>query len=253
MTKKLIKAAMVQAVALAQKYAPAQARGAPGALFAKATDGAGELYIYEQIGESFWASGITANGVRHALEALAGVKTLRVFINSPGGDVFEAKGIYTQLRRFAESAKVIVHVDGLAASAASFLAMAGDEIRTEAHATWMIHNVWTVAAGDAADLRATADLLEKVSGEIAEIYAARSKQPVEKIREMLDAETWLTADEAAAVGLTDVVEPRHTGAPTEADEAAAAKSSRALALLIQTQARLGETTARTAESRRRRS
>jgi ATP-dependent Clp protease protease subunit len=107
------------------------------------------------------------------LKALGNVKTIDLRINSEGGSVFDGKAMYTQL--VEHKAKVITHIDGLAASAASFIAMAGDEIEIAEGGFVMIHNAWLFAMGDARELRRTADLLDTVNGTIIDVYVARTK------------------------------------------------------------------------------
>lgn len=173
------------------------------AIFAKASADVGELYVYETIGFDCFAEngGLTANKVRDALVEMKGVKTLNVFINSEGGDVFEAKSIFTQLQRFA--AEKVVHIDGLAASAATLVAMAGDRIITSQVATWMVHEAWSGAMGNAGDMRAVADLLDLENMTIAETYARQTGGTVEAMRELMAAETWMNAETALAKGFTD--------------------------------------------------
>lgn len=163
----------------------------------------GNLYIYAMIGSSWFEEGVTAESVRQALESLKGVQTLNIFINSEGGDVFEAKAIYTQLMRFP--AEKVVHIDGIAASAATFIAMAGDRIVTSPAATWMVHEAWTLAMGNASDLRDSADLLEMMNEDIAAIYAARTKRSVADLKELMAAETWMNAQQALEHKFTDEV------------------------------------------------
>lgn len=243
--KPTVKDAMAKALKIAAKFGAMKEK--PPSLFALKANGVGELYFYDQFGGSWFSEGITAPAVKEALAAMKGVSQLNVFVNSPGGDVFEGKAIHSLLRRFAEGgAKVHVHVDGLAASAASFVAMAGDHITTAPYATWMIHNAWTVAAGGAEDFRKLADLLDDQNGDIAGIYAARTGQDLASLRTLMDAETWMTADEAKRLGFTDeVAEPNR--APSEEDdeededekeEKAAAKLSKTFAALVATRARL---------------
>lgn len=189
----------------------------------------GNLYIYAMIGSSWFEEGVTAEGVRQALDGLRGVKTLNIFINSEGGDVFEAKAIYTQLKRFA--AEKVVHIDGLAASAATFIAMAGDRIVTSPAATWMIHEAWTVAMGNAGDLRDSADLLEMINEDIAKLYADRTGKDISTVRELMAAETWMTAQEALDLGFTDEIA---TFADDAEDDAPAAKASGKLEAVAET-------------------
>lgn len=206
----------------------------------KSADGkVGELFIYEPIGYDCWTgSGITAKDVQASLEEMKGVKALNIFINCEGGDVFEAKAIYSQLLRF--SAKKTVHVDGIAASAATFIAMAGDKIVTSPVGTWMIHEVWSGAMGNASDMRAVADLLDMETGTIAQTYAKRTKRPVEEMRALMSDETWMNAEQALAGGFTDeIVE---TAAPAETDPAKAKAVTRVAAAAALTQQRINSVT-----------
>jgi ATP-dependent Clp protease protease subunit len=178
-----------------------------------------QLYIYEAIGQDFWTGeGVTAKRVRDALAGFADAKVLDVFINSPGGDIFEAKAIHSQLLRFA--GEKVIHVDGIAASAATFIAMAGDKIITAATATWMIHEVSAIAFGRAEDMRAMADLLEKENCIYAETYAKRTGGKVDEILALMNAETWMNAEEAKASGFTDEI----ADAETQPEAAAAARN-----------------------------
>jgi ATP-dependent Clp protease, protease subunit len=176
---------------------------------AEVVSGRGRLYIYESIGEDWWTGGgVTAKSVQQALDAMKGATALDIYINSPGGDIYEAKAILAQLQRF--SGEKVVHVDGIAASAATYVAMAGDRIITARDATWMIHEVWTIAMGNAGALRETADLLDKENGVYAERYASRTKQSVDDVRAWMAAETWMTAAEAKARGFTDEISEGET-------------------------------------------
>lgn len=169
----------------------------------------GSLYIYDVIGEDWWTGGgVTAKSVQTALDGMKGATALDVYVNSPGGDIFEAKAIYAQLRRF--SGEKVVHIDGIAASAATFIAMAGDRIITAPAATWMIHEVWAVAGGRSSDFRAMADTLDMENGTFAETYAKRTGQSVEDVRAWMAAETWMNASEAKARGFTDEIAEAET-------------------------------------------
>lgn len=202
----------------------------PGSLFARSSDkqSEGAMYIYEAIGG--WFGGVTADGVRQALDALRGVETLNIYINSEGGDVFEAKAIYAQLQRF--NAKKVVHIDGLAASAATFIAMAGDEIVTAPEATWMIHDAWGIEVGNADAMRAYADRLDMLSADIAQIYSKRTGTSVDEMRELMKAETWMNAQEALDKKFTDRIASYGDDDDEEEDEKAAAKPTGVLALIV---------------------
>lgn len=169
-------------------------------VLAKGSDKA-EIYLYGSIGASFWGDGITAKKFADDLKALGKRAQIDLRINSEGGDVFDGKAMYALL--VANPAKIVVHIDGLAASAASFIAMAGAEIKISEGAFVMIHNAWTMAMGGAEDMRQMADLLESVSGTIRDVYVARTQQSAKKIQDMMDAETWLTGPEALKLGFAD--------------------------------------------------
>lgn len=160
-----------------------------------------EVRIYDEIG--FW--GVTAKDFISQLDAAAGsAAAVIVAVNSPGGDVFDAFAIYNALRRYA--GKVTSRVDGVAASAASLVVMAGDTVIMPENAMLMIHNPWTIAGGTSDDLRNTADTMDKVRDGIVAAYANRSGQTPEDVQQMMDAETWLTAAEAKALGFADEIE-----------------------------------------------
>lgn len=171
-----------------------------------ATDGQAELYLYDAIVDSeleaeFWG-GVTPKSFIQALKDID-ADTIHIRVNSPGGSVFAARAMEQALRE--HKARIVAHVDGVAASAASFLVMAADEIVMAPGAMMMIHKAWTVAMGNADDLVNTADLLDKIDGTLASTYAARSGESVDKITDMMAAETWFTAQEAVDFGLADSV------------------------------------------------
>ena len=162
-----------------------------------------ELYIYGDIeATQFWGDEITPETLVRELAECSG--PLDLYINSGGGDVFAGQTIYNILKRY--DGVITVHIDGLAASIASVIAMAGDKIVMPENAMMMIHRAWTIAAGNASDMRRTAEDLERVDGLICDVYVARSGQKPEDISAMMDAETWFTAAEALSVGLVDEVE-----------------------------------------------
>lgn len=167
-------------------------------------ESAAEVYIYSDIGESWWGDGVTAKKIADELKALAaGVTDITVHINSYGGDVFDGLAIYRQL--VDHKAKVTTHVDGIAASAASVIAMAGDEIHVANGGQIMIHDAWTIGMGNAEELRATADRVDLTSQELAKLYAARTKQTETQVRDWMRAETWMTAQEAVDRGFANKV------------------------------------------------
>ncbi|MBX4377554.1 Clp protease ClpP, partial [Mycobacterium tuberculosis] len=123
-------------------------------------------------GYDWWTdSGVTAKGIGNQLKSYAG-SDIVVNINSPGGDVFEGLAIYNQLREY--KGHITVRILGIAASAASFIAMAADEVQIARAGFLMIHNAWTIGVGDRNDMREVADFLEQVDGTIADIYHVKS-------------------------------------------------------------------------------
>lgn len=136
-------------------------------------------------------------------QAMANTKaeTIHLRINSPGGDVFAARAMMTAIAQ--HSAKVIAHVDGYAASAASGICMACDEVEMAAGSQMMIHEGWTITMGNKRDHRKVGDLLEKIDNGLTDDYARRTGKSAEDIEAMLEAETWLDADEAVEQGFAD--------------------------------------------------
>ncbi|WP_424891797.1 head maturation protease, ClpP-related [Streptomyces sp. XH2] len=175
-------------------------------------DGAAEVSIYDEIG--YW--GVTASDFIAELKAIDSSEiTLR--LNSPGGEVFDGIAIMNALR--AHPARVTTHVDGIAASIASVIAMAGDRIVMQPHSQMMIHDGSGLCIGNAADMREMADLLDKQSDNIAAIYAERAGGTVKQWRTRMLAETWYSADEAVEAGLADeVAKPARRPEPGEAGE-----------------------------------
>lgn len=153
-----------------------------------------EVFIYDEIGG--W--GVLAADFVRDLQAID-ASTVNVRISSPGGSVFEALAIYASLKNF--EAKINCIIDGLCASAATVIAMAGDEITTAPGSMWMVHDALGAVYGNAADMQQMADLLDKTSQNIADIYAARAGGTADGWRATMQAETWYNADEAVAAGL----------------------------------------------------
>lgn len=169
---------------------------------AQANAALADISIYEPIGS--WD--LTAAQFIAQVKALGDVSQINLDINSPGGDVFEALTIFNFLKR--HSAKVTVTVGGVAASAASLIAMAGDTIIMPNNTMMMIHNPWTWAMGNADELREQADALDKISASLFNTYQSRTGMEAEALQAMLATDTWLTADECLAHGFCDqVVDP----------------------------------------------
>lgn len=180
---------------------------------AKKKDKSGELYLYDAIGVG-WFGGISAQEVADALKEIGEVDTLDVFVNSPGGDVFDGLAIYNQLKRI--KARKVVHIDGLAASIASVICMAGDEIRIASNARMMIHRAWGLCVGNCDDMRKNADVLDSIDVTLQDTYLARTKADRAQIKKWMDDETWMTAAEAKSRGFADAIDNDNT----EATEAA---------------------------------
>lgn len=158
------------------------------------------LFIYDVI-DAYW--GVSALSVIDAVAQAGDAEVLHVYINSPGGDVFEGRAIMAALARF--SGKTIAHVDSLCASAATGIALACNEVEMSEGAFFMIHNASCIAWGDKSALRETADLLQKVEGSIVGDYTAKTGKPADEIVAWMDAETWFTAAEALENGFIDRV------------------------------------------------
>ncbi|PTF96723.1 head maturation protease, ClpP-related [Staphylococcus chromogenes] len=182
---------------------------------AKINDSIGEIDIYGEIIDESWRMSDTetsAPSFKDALKELKDVKQITVNINSGGGDVFSGVAIHNMLK--SHKAHVTVKIDGLAASIASVIAMAGDKVIIPRNAMLMIHNAWTFAVGNASDLRKQAEDLEKINSVVINSYLDKNPDIDEdKLRSLMDNETWLTAQEAKDLGLVDVIaEPNKAAA-----------------------------------------
>lgn len=161
-----------------------------------------ELMLYGDIAESFWGDTISAKEVTEYLTDLD-VENINVYINSNGGVVDTAIAINNALRR--HKAKVTVNIDGIAASAATLITCAGDTVRMPKNALFMIHNPLTIAMGDSEEMRKQADVLEKHKNSILETYLQKVNIDKEKLSELMDNETWLSAEEALEYGFIDEI------------------------------------------------
>lgn len=171
---------------------------------ADAADDATTITMFEVIGEDFWTGGgVTAKRVSAALRSI-GKKDVTVKINSPGGDMFEGIAIYNLLRK--HPAKITVEVMGWAASAASIIAMAGDEVRMGLGTFMMVHNAWGGVIGNRHDMRDAAEMFDGFDSAIADIYEARTEQPRKAITDLMDAETFMGPKDAVAKGFADSVD-----------------------------------------------
>lgn len=158
------------------------------------------ISIFDVIGSDYWGEGVTANRIAGALRSMNG-EDVTVSINSPGGDMFEGLAIYNQLREY--SGKVTVKVLGIAASAASIIAMAGDEVQIGRGAFLMIHNCWVVVVGNRLDLARAAQDMEPFDRAMQDIYSARSGLDAETVSGMMDNETYIGGNDAVEKGLAD--------------------------------------------------
>lgn len=177
-----------------------------------------ELRIYDSIG----LGGVTAATVADQLEAIT-ASTLDVRINSEGGSVFDGIAIHNAIKR--HPASTTVHIDGLAGSAASFIAMAGDEIVISRYAKMMIHDASGIVIGQAAEMGAMATVLDALSQTIAQVYADRAGGSADHWRQAMLTETWYSADAAVKAGLADRIDP-----PAITRPAATAQAARAVAV-----------------------
>ena len=161
-----------------------------------------ELLIYDFIGAGLFDEGVTATGIKDQLDAMGDVDEITVRVNSPGGDVFDGVAIYNLLKE--HPATINVKVDGFAASAASFIAMAGDTVTMGKGSLFMIHNPWTFTFGDAAEMRKQADVLDTVKDQIIEIYQTRSTLSAEELSELMNTDAeWFGEDVAIERGFAD--------------------------------------------------
>ena len=176
-----------------------------------ASPGTLELYIYGDVegdGYDWWRDEVirsetSANAFRDALAAHPNVTQIDLYINSYGGSVFEGTAIYNQLRR--HPAHKTVYVDGFACSIASVIAMAGDEVVMPRNTLMMIHNMWMGAVGNAAELRKAADDLDIINAAGRQAYLEKAGEKLDEaaLTDMMDAETWLTAEQCIQYGLAD--------------------------------------------------
>ncbi|WP_290522134.1 MULTISPECIES: head maturation protease, ClpP-related [unclassified Leclercia] len=165
-----------------------------------AREGDNSISIFDVIGADYWGEGVTASRIAGALRSLGGAD-VTVNINSPGGDMFEGLAIYNLLREY--DGKVTVKVLGLAASAASIIAMAGDDVQIGRGAFLMIHNCWVYAMGNRHDLAQIATDMEPFDKAMSDIYQARSGLDADTVDAMMDGETYIGGSEAVEKGFAD--------------------------------------------------
>lgn len=173
--------------------------------FRAAGEGAGDLMLYGIIeSESWWGDEITPVNFKSELDGLGDISILNVYINSDGGDVFAGQAIHSMLKR--HKAHVNVYIDGIAASIASVIAMAGDTVYMPKNAMMMIHSPWTFALGNARDFRKMADDLDAAQETLIAAYQNKSGIDRDELVALLEAETWLSAERAVELGFADEIE-----------------------------------------------
>lgn len=177
----------------------ARAEG-PAKIRSDSTQEEAHIYVIDVI-DSWWGANAKA-----LIEALAGLgeKVVHLHINSPGGDVFEARAMAAAI--VAHKGKVIAHIEGMCASAATYLALACSEIRMTDGSLFMIHNSWTITYGDKTELRDQANLLEKIDGTIVADYVRKTGASQDQVVEWMDATTWFTAQEALDAKFIDAID-----------------------------------------------
>lgn len=191
------------------RRAGAAGTSARGLRVTRAANAADEatVYLYDMIVGSdmeaeFWG-GVSPEAFAKQLADIK-ASTIHLRINSPGGDVFAARAIEAALRE--HPATVIAHIDGLAASAASFIALAANEVRIAPGAMMMIHKAWTIAYGNADEFVSVAALLEKIDGTLADTYAKKTGESRVDMLALMADETWFTGAEAVSIGLADALD-----------------------------------------------
>tara|TARA_R100000544_G_scaffold37100_1_gene27138 strand:- start:7237 stop:8238 length:1002 start_codon:yes stop_codon:yes gene_type:complete len=157
-----------------------------------------DVYIFDEIG----MGGVNAQGFIEEIKSFKD-SPMNLHINCVGGDVFDGMAIYNIIKK--RTATTTVYIEGIAASMGSVIALAADNVVMAENSLFMIHNAWGGAMGEAKEMKKTANLLDKISGEIADIYVKKTKLPYDKVKEMMDEETWLNAEEALELGFIDSI------------------------------------------------
>lgn len=163
------------------------------------TDKEATIYIYDEIG---WFGIMAETFVKDLNDIKAEI--IHVRLNTPGGNVFDGTAIANSIKQL--KAKTIIHIDGLAASIGSIIALSGDETLMAENAFFMFHEAWSLAIGNAENMREEADLLDKIDGVLANTYAKKTGKKIDEIKELMKAETWLTAEEALEMRMIDAIE-----------------------------------------------
>ena len=168
-------------------------------------DGKAEIFIYSDIGYDWWEDKSTAQLFAEELKNLGDVSSIDLHINSNGGDVFDGQAIHTLIKN--HKGFVTAYIDGLAASIATVIAMGADKVIMPKNAMMMIHNAWTGLYGNANDLRKMADDLDHINDIIVHTYLTKVKDKTDEatIRDLMNKESWLNAEECLSLGLCDEV------------------------------------------------
>jgi len=168
-------------------------------------DGKAEIFIYSDIGYDWWEDKSTAQLFAEELKNLGDISSIDLHINSNGGDVFDGQAIHSLIKN--HKGFVTAYIDGLAASIATVIAMGADKVIMPKNAMMMIHNAWTGLYGNANDLRKMADDLDHINDTIVNTYLAKVKDKTDEatIRDLMDKESWLNAEECLSLGLCDEV------------------------------------------------
>lgn len=157
-----------------------------------------DVYIFDEIG----MGGVNAQGFIEEIKSFKD-SPMNLHINCVGGDVFDGMAIYNIIKK--RTATTTVYIEGIAASMGSVIALAANKVVMAENSLFMIHNAWGGAMGEAKEMKKTAKLLDKISGEIADIYVKKTKLPYDEVKEMMDEETWLNAEEALELGFIDSI------------------------------------------------
>ncbi len=178
---------------------PFKPRAKAGSYKIEDKDDKSTIYIYDEIS---WF-GLSSEQLVKDINNIT-AKTIHIRFNSPGGSVFDGTAVFNAIKQ--HKSKTITHIDGLAASISSVIALAADEVRMAENAFLMIHDPWSIVIGNADTMREEADLLEKVGGVIAKTYIDKTGKDEKEIKSLMVAETWMTADEALEMGFIDAID-----------------------------------------------
>lgn len=161
------------------------------------------VWLYDVIVSDDYWGGVSAISLAKELAGLRDKSTIHLRVNSPGGDVFAGRAMEQLIREHPSN--IVAHIDGYAASAASYVALAADEVRIAPGAMYMIHKAWTLGWGNSEDLLKTAGLLEQIDESLVKTYADATGQDADQLREWMRAETWFSAEDAVKYGFADSV------------------------------------------------